>query len=146
MLRLEIVTPDHRVLDAEVDSVTVPTASGEVGILPNHASLVSALKPGVLSYGIKGAVERLVVTGGWLGDLEQMADAPNIIHRFATRRRETSESPLPWGRRRFVPAVPTRRSGRRVGHGPNGLLCGRNPWPGAYLLRITYPSSSFMAT
>jgi len=66
MLRLEIVTPEHRVLDAEVDSVTVPTASGEVGILPNHAPLVSALKPGVLSYGVKGVVEKLAVTGGFV--------------------------------------------------------------------------------
>lgn len=66
MLRLEIVTPEHRVLDAEVDSVTVPTASGEVGILPNHAPLVSALKPGVLSYGIKGSIEKLAVSGGFV--------------------------------------------------------------------------------
>ena len=66
MLRLEIVTPEHRVLDAEVDSVTVPTASGEVGILPNHAPLVSALKAGVLSYGVKGVVEKLAVTGGFV--------------------------------------------------------------------------------
>ena len=51
MLKLEIVTPEKRVLEAEVDSVTIPTASGEVGILPNHAPLISALKPGVLSGG-----------------------------------------------------------------------------------------------
>ncbi|MFZ1701484.1 MAG: F0F1 ATP synthase subunit epsilon [Pyrinomonadaceae bacterium] len=66
MLRLEIVTPEHRVLDAEVDSVTVSTASGEVGILPNHAALISALKPGVLAYNIKGTSERLAVTGGFV--------------------------------------------------------------------------------
>lgn len=66
MLRLEIVTPEKRVLDAEVDSVTVPTASGEVGILPQHAPLVSALKPGVLAYTIKGATDKLAVSGGFL--------------------------------------------------------------------------------
>ena len=33
MLRLEIVTPEKKVVDAEVDSVTIPTASGEAGIL-----------------------------------------------------------------------------------------------------------------
>ncbi len=66
MLRLEIVTPEHRVLDTEVDSVTVMTASGEVGILPNHAPMVSALKPGVLSYSVKGNSDKLVVTGGFV--------------------------------------------------------------------------------
>jgi len=66
MLRLEIVTPEKRVLDTEVDSVTVPTASGEVGILPSHASLVSAIKPGILVYSIKGTTDKLAVSGGFL--------------------------------------------------------------------------------
>ncbi|MEQ1604781.1 MAG: F0F1 ATP synthase subunit epsilon [Pyrinomonadaceae bacterium] len=66
MLRLEIVTPENRVLDTEVDSVTVPTASGEVGILPSHAPLVSAIKPGVLAYTIKGTTDRLAISGGFL--------------------------------------------------------------------------------
>ncbi|HQZ97166.1 MAG TPA: F0F1 ATP synthase subunit epsilon [Pyrinomonadaceae bacterium] len=66
MLRLEIVTPEKRVLDAEVDSVTVPTASGEVGILPSHAPLVSAIKPGILSFTVKGATDKLAISGGFL--------------------------------------------------------------------------------
>lgn len=66
MLRLEIVTPEKRVLDTEVDSVTVPTASGEVGILPSHAPLVSAIKPGVLAYTVKGSTDKLAVSGGFL--------------------------------------------------------------------------------
>ncbi len=66
MLKLEIVTPEKRVLDAEVESVTVPTASGEAGIFPNHAPLVSALKPGILSYSQKGGAEKLAVSGGFV--------------------------------------------------------------------------------
>lgn len=66
MLRLEIVTPEKRVLDAEVDAVTVPTASGEVGILPLHAPLISALGPGILNYTVKGASTRLAVSGGFV--------------------------------------------------------------------------------
>ncbi|MBK9215516.1 MAG: F0F1 ATP synthase subunit epsilon [Chloracidobacterium sp.] len=66
MLKLEIVTPERRVIDAEVDGVTVPTASGEVGILASHAPLVSAVKPGVLSYSIKGASEKIAVASGFV--------------------------------------------------------------------------------
>jgi len=66
MLKLEIVTPEKRVLDAEVESVTIPTASGEAGLLANHAPIVSALKPGILSYTVKGSVERMVVAGGFV--------------------------------------------------------------------------------
>lgn len=66
MLKLEIVTPEKKVLDEMVDSVTVPTASGEAGILPNHAPLISALKPGILSYTNKGTTERLALAGGFV--------------------------------------------------------------------------------
>ena len=66
MLRLEIVTPERRVLDESVEAVTVPTASGEAGILTNHAPLVSALTPGVLSYSLKGATERVAIAGGFV--------------------------------------------------------------------------------
>ena len=64
MLKLEIVTPEKKVLDETVDMVTVPTASGEAGILANHAPLISALKPGILAYSIKGSTERLAIAGG----------------------------------------------------------------------------------
>ena len=66
MLKLEIVTPEKRVVDETVDSVTVPTLTGEVGILPNHAPLISALKPGVLTYNNKGVTERLAIAGGFV--------------------------------------------------------------------------------
>lgn len=66
MLKLEIVTPEKRVLDAQVDSVTVPTASGEIGILPSHAPMVSALRPGVLAFTTKGTTEKLAVAGGFV--------------------------------------------------------------------------------
>ena len=66
MLNLEIVTPEKKVLNEAVDSVTIPTASGEVGILENHAPLISSLKAGVLTYTKTGATERLVITGGFV--------------------------------------------------------------------------------
>jgi F-type H+-transporting ATPase subunit epsilon len=66
MLRLEIVTPEKKVVDAEVDSVTVPTASGEVGILPSHAPLIAALKPGILTYSNRGDAQRLAIAGGFV--------------------------------------------------------------------------------
>ncbi len=65
-LRLEIVTPEKRVFDDDVDFVTVPTASGEAGIFPNHAPLISALKPGILTYSVRGSATRLAVRGGFV--------------------------------------------------------------------------------
>ena len=81
-LRLEIVTPEKRVFDAAVDSVTVPTVSGEVGLLPNHAPLISALKPGILTYLIKGPPTKLAVAGGFV---EVKADVVSILADSAER-------------------------------------------------------------
>jgi F-type H+-transporting ATPase subunit epsilon len=66
MLYLEIVTPERKVFDAEVDSVTIPTASGEMGLLGHHAPVVSALKSGILSYVVKGTTERMVIGTGFV--------------------------------------------------------------------------------
>ncbi len=66
MLKLEIVTPERKVIDAEVDSVTVPTLTGEAGIMPQHAPLISALKPGIVTVTTKGQAERLAVGTGFV--------------------------------------------------------------------------------
>jgi ATP synthase, F1 epsilon subunit (delta in mitochondria) len=66
MLKLEIVTPERKVVDETVDAVNVPTVNGELGILPQHAPLISSLKPGILSFTRGGSTERLVVSGGFV--------------------------------------------------------------------------------
>ncbi len=66
MLKLEVVTPERKVVEAEVESVTVPTANGEAGIMSAHAPLISALKPGILTYSEKGNVEKLAVSTGFV--------------------------------------------------------------------------------
>ncbi len=48
LMKLEIVTPDGMIFDAEVKQVTVPGAEGEFGVLAKHATLVSLLDTGVI--------------------------------------------------------------------------------------------------
>ncbi len=85
MLNLEIVTPEKKVLSESVDAVTIPTASGEVGILTNHAPLISSLKPGILSYTKSGAIEKMVIAGGFI---EVSADNVSILADIAERATE----------------------------------------------------------
>ena len=47
-MKLEIVTPDGMIFDAEVKQVTLPGSEGEFGVLANHATLVSLLDTGVI--------------------------------------------------------------------------------------------------
>lgn len=66
MINLEIVTPEKKVVDQPVDAVYVPTAKGEIGILPNHAPLISTLRSGILSFTEKGNTKEMVISGGFV--------------------------------------------------------------------------------
>jgi F-type H+-transporting ATPase subunit epsilon len=48
LMKLEIVTPNGVIFDAEVKQVTLPGSEGEFGVLANHATLVSLLDTGVI--------------------------------------------------------------------------------------------------
>jgi len=66
-LLCEIVTPERIVYTNEVRMVVAPTIDGEIGIMPLHAPLVSALKPGEIRvmYG-EDKVEWFAISGGYV--------------------------------------------------------------------------------
>ena len=64
-LHLDIVTPEKKIFSETVDNVYLPGADGEMGILPQHAGLVTALKPGELRYLHNGKVEKLAIGSGF---------------------------------------------------------------------------------
>ena len=43
---VQIISPDRNLYEGKADLVTVPGTSGSIGILNNHAPLVSSLKKG----------------------------------------------------------------------------------------------------
>jgi F-type H+-transporting ATPase subunit epsilon len=64
-LQLDIVTPEKKVFSDAVDNVNLPGADGEIGVLPMHAGLVTALKPGELRYLYKGQVVTMAIGSGF---------------------------------------------------------------------------------
>lgn len=65
-LKLEIVTPDAKVFSDEVSTVVLPGLLGEMGILPNHAPVVTALLPGELRYTQGGTTTELAIGEGFV--------------------------------------------------------------------------------
>ena len=63
-LKLEIVTPEARIFSDEVDTVVLPGAEGEIGILPAHAPLVTTLQVGELRITKGGKTTELAVGEG----------------------------------------------------------------------------------
>jgi F-type H+-transporting ATPase subunit epsilon len=63
-IRCEIVSQDRLVWEGDADIVIVPGVSGEMGILPNHAPLLSTLQFGILKVRYKDQEEIFSIAGG----------------------------------------------------------------------------------
>nr|WKT07822.1 CF1 epsilon subunit of ATP synthase [Klebsormidium sp. TAA2-JRJ3pt] len=64
-LNLRVMTPIRTVWDGQAQEVILPTNSGQVGILPKHASLLTALDIGVLRVRTDTQWARLALMGGF---------------------------------------------------------------------------------
>lgn len=65
-MHVTVISPESAVFDGEADSVTAPAFDGEVGILANHAPMVTSLGKGTLKVRSGGVTHRFVVQGGFL--------------------------------------------------------------------------------
>ena len=65
-MRLEIVTAERVVYSEDVDILVAPGIDGELGILPRHAPLLTALKPGEIRVVKDGDESFMAVSGGFM--------------------------------------------------------------------------------
>lgn len=64
-MQFDLVSPERRLASFEVSAVQIPGADGDMTAMPNHAPVITTLRPGVLkAEGPKGT-EEYVVTGGF---------------------------------------------------------------------------------
>jgi len=64
--QLQVATPERLFVDEQVGEAELPGRNGYMGILPGHAPLLSALAPGILTYGSGGNRQSIVVDGGFV--------------------------------------------------------------------------------
>ena len=69
-LKVSVISPERTLFDGEVDSLIAPAFDGEVGILPQHAPMMTLLGRGTLRLGSDGAAGRFAIEGGFM----QVAD------------------------------------------------------------------------
>ncbi len=65
-MKLQIVTPDSKIFDGDIDGVVFQAPHGEIGILPNHAPYFSLIKPGELVIDQKGVKKALAIGSGFV--------------------------------------------------------------------------------
>jgi F-type H+-transporting ATPase subunit epsilon len=88
-LTLEIVTPEARVYTDTIDSVVIPTTSGEIGVLPGHVPLLTQIEHGELRVTKNGQTHRLAVGGGFV---EVEADRVHVLAEQAITEEKIDES------------------------------------------------------
>jgi F-type H+-transporting ATPase subunit epsilon len=81
--KLEIVTPEKRVVDTAAEEVQIPGKNGYLGVLPGHAPLITELSVGEITYRENAAEQKLAVAWGFAEVL------PNKVTILA----ETAERP-----------------------------------------------------
>ncbi len=79
-LKLEIVTPEEKVYSEDVDTVVLPTTTGEIGILPGHIPLITEVKEGELGVIRMGQLDLLAVDQGFA---EIFGDTVSVITEAA---------------------------------------------------------------
>ncbi|MGD8455746.1 MAG: ATP synthase F1 subunit epsilon [Anaerolineales bacterium] len=94
-IRCEIVSQDNLVFEGDADMVILPGINGEMGILPNHAPLLSTLGMGVIKIRAGNQEEIFTVTGG-IVDVQPdivtiLADAAENIEDIDIARAEEAK-------------------------------------------------------
>ena len=66
MLHLKVITPKKVVFEKEIESITLPSATGEITVLPKHVELLTLLKEGVVTIRSTKEEEYVSIGGGYM--------------------------------------------------------------------------------
>jgi F-type H+-transporting ATPase subunit epsilon len=93
-IRCEIVSQDKMVFQGDVDIVVLPGTEGEMGILPNHAPLLTALKFGIIKVR-SNSEEKIFTVAGGVAEIQPnivtvLADAAENVEEIDVARAETA--------------------------------------------------------
>jgi F-type H+-transporting ATPase subunit epsilon len=86
-IELQIVTPDRRIVQDQVDEVEIPGSEGYFGVLPGHTPLLAALAVGELWY--RKGQEKVYLSIAF-GFAEVLPDRVTILARIAERAEDIS--------------------------------------------------------
>jgi|SRR3989338_7723079 len=65
-MHLKVITPKKLAFEKEIESITIPSAVGEITVLPKHVELLTLLKEGVITIRSAKEEEYLSIGGGYM--------------------------------------------------------------------------------
>jgi F-type H+-transporting ATPase subunit epsilon len=64
-MKFDLVSPERKLLSAQVTAVQIPGSDGDMTAMPNHAPTITTLRPGLLTVETTEGTRQFVVTGGF---------------------------------------------------------------------------------
>ena len=64
-MQFDLVSPERRLASAQVASVQIPGTDGDMTAMPDHAPIITTLRPGILTVDGPDGQSQFVVTGGF---------------------------------------------------------------------------------
>ncbi len=64
-MQFDLVSPERRLASGEAKSVQLPGFEGQMTAMPDHAPLITTLRPGVVTAETTDGVQRFAVVGGF---------------------------------------------------------------------------------
>lgn len=64
-LKFSLVSPERELYSGDVDQVDIPGTEGNLGVMPNHAPLMAAIRTGTITVYENGAETKFFVQGGF---------------------------------------------------------------------------------
>ena len=103
-MNLEIVIPEERVYEDTIDSIVIPTTSGEIDILPGHIPLVTEVEPGEIIVSKSGNRQSLAISKGFA---QCVGDKISILAEDAIHIDEIDESAVEDAQKRAEESLAT---------------------------------------
>jgi F-type H+-transporting ATPase subunit epsilon len=90
-IHVYVVSAEEEIFDGEASFVALPGEAGELGIYPQHAPLITRIRPGTVRIRMPGRAEdELVFVAG--GILEVQPDEVTVLAETAIRGRDLDEA------------------------------------------------------
>ncbi|WP_314722894.1 F0F1 ATP synthase subunit epsilon [Haemophilus pittmaniae] len=97
-LKLVIVSAEQKIFSGEVKQLQVTGVEGELGILPGHTPLLTAIKPGIVKLTLEDGTEEVIYVSG--GFLEVQPTVVTVLADVAIRGTELDSNRILEAKRR----------------------------------------------
>ena len=75
-MQFDLVSPERRLASGQARSVQIPGAEGQLTAMPDHAPMITTLRPGIVRVEMTDGVKTFGVVGGFA---EITADGVSIL-------------------------------------------------------------------